>query len=146
MRNLQALDRLVRTIGELCARRLDRVSRLDIRKQGDHGLGQHSATVGKYIDVSILLLPKFGRSDEGSASVHGESRLLCYHKRGSRIGYSVIALFLIVLILIWQDLDSAQQKTHLAVTLALGEISIVESCVGRWDELTAIQSTQNRHC
>jgi hypothetical protein len=68
-----------------------------------------------------------------------------------REGYNVIPLvsygrFLIVLIHIWQDLDSAQQKTHLAVTLALAEISIVESSVGRWDELTAIaQSRQNRH-
>jgi hypothetical protein len=54
--------------------------------------------------------------------------------------------FLIVLIHIWQDLDSAQQKTHLAVTLALAEISIVESSVGRWDELAAMaQSRQNRH-
>lgn len=60
MRNLQALDRLVRTIGELCARRLDRISRLNVRRQGDRGLGQHSATVGKYIDVSILLLSKLG--------------------------------------------------------------------------------------
>jgi hypothetical protein len=52
--------------------------------------------------------------------------------------------FLIVLIHIWQELDSAQQKTHLAVTLALGEISIVESCVGRWDELglTAVAETR----
>jgi hypothetical protein len=46
--------------------------------------------------------------------------------------------FLIVLIHIWQDLDTAQQKTQLAVTLALGEISIVESCVAGWDELTAM--------
>ena len=58
MRNLQALDRQVRTIGELCARRLDRISRLNVRQQGDRVLGHHSATVGKYIDVSILLLPK----------------------------------------------------------------------------------------
>jgi len=94
-RNLQALDRLVRTIGELCARRLDRVSRLNVQHQGDRGLGLHSSVVGKYID----------------------------------------------------DLDTSQQKTHLAVTLALGEISIVESCVAGWDELTAIgQFRQNRHC
>jgi hypothetical protein len=58
MRNLQALDRVVRTIGELCARRLDRISRLDVRQQGDRGFGLHSARVGKYIDVSVLLLPK----------------------------------------------------------------------------------------
>jgi hypothetical protein len=45
--------------------------------------------------------------------------------------------FLIVLIHIWQDLDTTRQKTQLAVTLALGEISIVESCVARWDELAA---------
>jgi hypothetical protein len=57
-RNLQALDRVIRTIGELCARRLDRISRLNIRQQGDRALGVHSARVGKYIDVSILLLPK----------------------------------------------------------------------------------------
>src|ERR1700743_3868441 len=43
MRSLQALDRLVRTIGELCARRLDRISRLNVRQQGDRVLGQHSA-------------------------------------------------------------------------------------------------------
>jgi hypothetical protein len=90
----EALDRLIRTIGKLCTRRMDRISRINGRQQGDRGLGQHSATMGKYID----------------------------------------------------DLDSAQQKTHLAVTLALAEISIVESSVGRWDELTAIaQSRQNRH-
>ena len=41
-------------------RRLDRISRLYERQQGDRGLDQHSATVGKYIDVSILLLPKLG--------------------------------------------------------------------------------------
>jgi len=35
-----------------------------------------------------------------------------------------------------------QQKTHLAVTLALGEISIVESCVAGWDELAAIGQIQ----
>ena len=71
-RNLQALDRLVRTIGELCARRLDRVSRLNVQHQGDRGLGLHSAVVGKYIDVSIILLfARIGRSDQGSASVHG---------------------------------------------------------------------------
>jgi hypothetical protein len=52
---LQALNRLVRTIGELCARRLDRISRLNAQQQGDHGLGWHSAVVGKCIDVSILL-------------------------------------------------------------------------------------------
>jgi len=57
-RNLQALDRVIHTIRELCARRLDRISRPNIRQQGDHGLGLHSARVGKYIDVSILLLPK----------------------------------------------------------------------------------------
>jgi len=45
--------------------------------------------------------------------------------------------FLIVLTHIWQDLDTTRQKTQLAVTLALGEISIVESCVARWDELAA---------
>jgi hypothetical protein len=146
MRNQQALDRLVRTIGELCARRLDRISRLNVRRQGDRGLGQHSATVGNYIDVSILLLPKSVVATGVRRWIHGESRLLCYHMRRSRIGYSVIALFLIVLIHIWQVLDSAQQKTHLAVTLALGEISIVESCVGRWDELTTMaQSRQDRH-
>ena len=50
--------------------------------------------------------------------------------------------FLIVLVHFWQDLDSAEQKTHLAVTLALGEISIVESCVGRWDELTAVAESR----
>jgi hypothetical protein len=80
--------------------------------------------------------------------VHGGSGLLCYHnhKRGCRIGYSVIfsgiGEFLIVLIRNWQELDSGQQKTHLAVTLALGEISIVESCVGRWNELTAVAETR----
>ncbi|KAI9511538.1 SET domain-containing protein [Russula earlei] len=79
----KALDRLIRTIGELCARRLDRISRLNAQQQGDRGLGVHSAVVGKYID----------------------------------------------------DLDTAQQKTHLAVTLALEEISIVESCVSGWEEL-----------
>ena len=57
-RNLQALDRVIRTIRELCARRLDRISRLNVRRQGDRGLGLHSARVGKYIDVSILLLSK----------------------------------------------------------------------------------------
>jgi hypothetical protein len=58
-RKLQALDRVIHTIGELCARRLDRISRLNVRRQGDRGLlGLHSAKVGKYIDVSILLLPK----------------------------------------------------------------------------------------
>ena len=41
-------------------RRLDRISRLYERQQGDRGLDHHSATVGKYIDVSILLLPKLG--------------------------------------------------------------------------------------
>ena len=60
MRNLQALDRLVRTIGKLCMRRLDRISRINGRQENDRGLGQHSATVGKYIDVSNLLLPKLG--------------------------------------------------------------------------------------
>ena len=78
--------------------------------------------------------------------VHGGSGLLCYHMRGCRTGYSVIfsrmGEFLIVLVHFWQDLDSAQQKTHLAVTLALGEISIVESCVGRWDELTAVAESR----
>jgi hypothetical protein len=49
------LDRLIRTIGELGARRLDRISRLNVQQQGDRGLGLHSAVVGKYIDVSILL-------------------------------------------------------------------------------------------
>ena len=67
--------------------------------------------------------------------------------RGCRIGYRVIISswyeeFLIVLIHIWQDLDSAEQRTHLAVTLALGEISIVESCVRRWDELTAVAESR----
>ena len=57
-RNLQALDRVVRTIGELCARRLDRISRMNVRRQGDRGFGLHSARVGKFIDVSFLLLPK----------------------------------------------------------------------------------------
>src|SRR5258707_3528545 len=81
-RNLQALDRLIRTIGELCARRLDRISRLNVRQQGDRGLGLHSARVGKYIDVSsILLFARIGRSDQGSASVHGGVCPLCYHKR-----------------------------------------------------------------
>jgi hypothetical protein len=55
MRNLQALDGLVRTIRELCARRLDRIFRLDARQQGDRSLGLHSAMVVKYLDVSILL-------------------------------------------------------------------------------------------
>jgi hypothetical protein len=55
---MQALDRVIRTIRESCARRLDRISRLNIRQEGDRGLGLHSARVGKYIDVSILLLPK----------------------------------------------------------------------------------------
>lgn len=79
--------------------------------------------------------------------MHGGSGLLCYHKRGCTIGYRVIIFswyeeFLIVLIHIRQDLDSAEQRTHLAVTLALGEISIVESCVGRWDELTAVAESR----
>jgi hypothetical protein len=39
---------------------MDRISRINGRQQGDRGLGQHSATMGKYIDVSILLLPKLG--------------------------------------------------------------------------------------
>jgi len=82
----KALDRLIRTIRALCARRLDRISRLNVEQQDDRGLGLHSAVVGKHID----------------------------------------------------DLDAAQQKTHLAVTLALGEISIVESCVAVWDDLAAI--------
>ncbi|KAI0305945.1 hypothetical protein B0F90DRAFT_946723 [Multifurca ochricompacta] len=82
----EALDRLIRTIGELCTRRLDRISRIDVRQQGDHSPGVHSAMVGKYID----------------------------------------------------NLGTAQRRTQLAVTLALGEISIVESCVAGWDELMAI--------
>ena len=53
----QALNRQIRTIGELCTRRLDRICRVDIQQQGNHGqgLGLHSAVVGKYIDVSVLL-------------------------------------------------------------------------------------------
>jgi len=51
----QALDRLIRTIEALCARRLDRISRLNMEQQDDRGLGLHSAVVGKYIDVSVLL-------------------------------------------------------------------------------------------
>ncbi|KAH9967334.1 hypothetical protein BC827DRAFT_1173307 [Russula dissimulans] len=86
----KVLDRLIRTIGALCTRRLDRISRLNVEQQDDRGLGLHSAVVGKYID----------------------------------------------------DLDAAQQKTHLAVTLALGEISIVESCVAVWDDLAAIGAIQ----
>jgi hypothetical protein len=55
--------------------------------------------------------------------------------------------FLIVLIRIWQDLDTAQQKTRLAVTLALEEISIIESCVAAWDELDAVLDPgPNRYC
>lgn len=122
--------------------------------------------VGKYIDVSIILLfARIGRSDQGSASVHGgvvhcatirEMELLGsreespYDTRvvplvGGRVG--AVGHFFIVLIHFWQDLDTSQQKTHLAVTLALGEISIVESCVAGWDDLTAIgQFRQNRHC
>ncbi len=52
---MQALNRLIRTIGELCTRRLDRISRVDVQQQGNHhgrGLGVHSTMVGKYIDVS----------------------------------------------------------------------------------------------
>lgn len=67
---MQALDRLIRTIGELCTRRLDRISRVDVQQQGNHGqgLGFHSAMVGKYIDVSVLLFARIGRgSDECSA-------------------------------------------------------------------------------
>lgn len=50
----QALSRQIRTIGELCTRRLDRICRVDILQQGNHGQGLdlHSAMVGKYIDVS----------------------------------------------------------------------------------------------
>ncbi|KAH9044238.1 SET domain-containing protein [Lactarius hengduanensis] len=84
-----ALDRLIiRTIGELCTRRLDRISRVDVQQQDNHGqgLGVHSAMVGKYTD----------------------------------------------------SLGTAQQKTRLAVTLALGEISIAESCVASWNELAAM--------
>lgn len=90
----EALNRLIRTIGELCTRRLDRISRVDIRPQGNHGrgLGQHSAMVSKYID----------------------------------------------------SLGTAQQKTRLAVTLALGEVSIVESCLAGWNELTAIARARVR--
>ncbi|KAI9440492.1 SET domain-containing protein [Lactarius indigo] len=82
------LDRLIRTIGELCTRRLDRISLVDVQQQDNHGrgLGVHSAMVGKYID----------------------------------------------------GLGTAQQKTRLAVTLALGEISIVESCMASWNELAAM--------
>ncbi|KAH9975875.1 hypothetical protein BGW80DRAFT_67865 [Lactifluus volemus] len=94
----RALDRLVRTIKELCARRLDRIFLLDVRQRNDDrsdSLGLHSAIVGKYID----------------------------------------------------DLDTAQQKTRLAVTLALGEISIIESCVAAWDELDSVLDPgPNRHC
>ena len=79
-RNLQALDRVVRTIGELCARRLDRISRLNVRHQGDRGLGLHSARVGKYIDVSILLLPKSVVATRVRRWCTGEAA--CYHKRG----------------------------------------------------------------
>jgi hypothetical protein len=64
MRNRQALDRLVRTIEELCARRLDRIFLPDVRQQNDDrsgSLGLHSAVVGKYIDVSILLFAWIGR-------------------------------------------------------------------------------------
>jgi hypothetical protein len=71
MRNLQVLNKLVRTIGELCARRLDRIFRLDVRQQDDRSPGLHSAMVGKYIDVSILLFARIGHSDENSLSVHG---------------------------------------------------------------------------
>ena len=53
-------------------------------------------------------------------------------------------LFLIVLNRIWQGLGTAQQKTRLAVTLALGEISILESCVASWNELTAIMQARVR--
>ncbi|KAI0255800.1 hypothetical protein BJV78DRAFT_573877 [Lactifluus subvellereus] len=88
----KALDRLVRTIGELCARRLDRIFHLDVQQQDDRWLGLHSAVVGKFID----------------------------------------------------DLDTAQQKTRLAVTLALGEISIIESCVAGWDELDGYYLVRDR--
>lgn len=54
------------------------------------------------------------------------------------------ALFLIVLNHIWQGLATAQQKTRLAITLALGEISIVESCVASWNELTAMAQARVR--
>jgi hypothetical protein len=60
--NLKALDRLVRTIGELCTRRLDRISRLNVQRQGDRGLGLHSAVMGKYIDVSVLSFVRLNRS------------------------------------------------------------------------------------
>jgi hypothetical protein len=53
-------------------------------------------------------------------------------------------LFLIVLNRIWQGLGTAQQKTRQAVTLALGEISILESCVASWNELTAITQARVR--
>jgi hypothetical protein len=53
-------------------------------------------------------------------------------------------LSLIVLNRIWQGLGTAQQKTRLAVTLALGEISILESCVASWNELTAITQVRVR--
>ncbi|KAF8271602.1 hypothetical protein EI94DRAFT_1720152 [Lactarius quietus] len=84
------LNRQIRTIGQLCTRRLDRICRVDLLQQGNHGqgLGQHSAVVGNYID----------------------------------------------------GLGTAQQKTRLAVTLAMGEISILESCVASWNELTASAS------
>ena len=45
---------------------------------------------------------------------------------------------------IWQNLGTPQQKTRLAVTLALGEISIVESSVASWNELTAITQARVR--
>jgi hypothetical protein len=78
-RNLQALDRAIRTIGELCARRLDRISRLNVRRQGDRGFGLHSARVGKYIDVSVLLLPKSVVATRVRRWCTGEATLLCYH-------------------------------------------------------------------
>ena len=49
MGTLQALSRQIRTIGELCTRRLDRICRVDMHGQG---LDLHSSAVGKYIDVS----------------------------------------------------------------------------------------------
>ncbi len=72
---MQALDKLIRTIGELYTRRLDRISRMDVQQQGNHGrgLGLHSTMVGRYIDVSALLSARKCRSgDECSASVHGD--------------------------------------------------------------------------
>lgn len=82
---MQALDRLIRTIGELCARRLDRISRVDIQQQDNHGrgLGMHGTMVGKYIDVSVLLFARIGRSSD-ECSAYSTRGAVCYtrYQRG----------------------------------------------------------------